>query len=67
VKEAASRLFQALHELDRMGLDFIVAERVPETGLGEAVADRLRRASSPVSALREALGRKPTNNHRGLK
>jgi L-threonylcarbamoyladenylate synthase len=41
---AASRLFDALHRLDATGLDLIVAQPVPETGLGLAVMDRLRRA-----------------------
>ncbi|HYM84480.1 MAG TPA: L-threonylcarbamoyladenylate synthase [Candidatus Dormibacteraeota bacterium] len=41
---AASRLFEALHRLDDAGLDLIVAQPVPESGLGLAVMDRLRRA-----------------------
>jgi L-threonylcarbamoyladenylate synthase len=41
---AASRLFDALHRLDLAGLDRIVAQPVPEAGLGHAVMDRLRRA-----------------------
>lgn len=44
LREAASRLFEALHRLDRMGLDLILAEPVPEEGLGLAIMDRLRRA-----------------------
>ncbi|HHJ51145.1 MAG TPA: threonylcarbamoyl-AMP synthase [Phaeodactylibacter sp.] len=43
--EAAQRLFAAMHELDAMGLDVILAELLPEEGLGRAVNDRLRRAS----------------------
>ncbi|HTL71391.1 MAG TPA: L-threonylcarbamoyladenylate synthase [Candidatus Eisenbacteria bacterium] len=46
LSEAASELFQAMRKLDRMSLDLIVAERVPERGLGLAVMDRLRRASA---------------------
>jgi len=45
LREAASNLFAALHRLDREGLDVIYAEPVPETGLGVAIADRLRRAA----------------------
>ena len=44
--EAASRLFSLLRELDDASLDFIVAESVPETGIGAAIMDRLRRASA---------------------
>jgi L-threonylcarbamoyladenylate synthase len=43
--EAASRLFSCLHRLDSLGADIIFAERVPETGLGAAIMDRLTRAS----------------------
>ena len=42
---AAARLFDALHALDEAGLDRIVAQPVPEHGLGRAVMDRLRRAA----------------------
>lgn len=45
LREAAINLFAALHRLDAMNLDLIVADTVPETGLGQAVMDRLRRAS----------------------
>lgn len=44
---AAARLFAALRELDAAGLDRIVAERVPNVGLGRAINDRLRRAAWP--------------------
>ena len=44
--EAAANLFAALRRLDAMNLDLICAELVPETGLGVAINDRLRRASS---------------------
>ncbi len=43
---AAQRLFGALRQLDRLGLDRIVAEPCPETGLGRAIMDRLRRAAA---------------------
>ena len=42
---AAMNLFRYLRELDNSGLDLIVAERVPEKGLGAAINDRLRRAA----------------------
>lgn len=44
LREAASRLFEALHRLDTSGLDLILAEPVPEEGLGRAIMDRLRKA-----------------------
>ncbi|PZG22928.1 threonylcarbamoyl-AMP synthase [Micromonospora craterilacus] len=44
--EAAARLFDALHRLDAAGVTEIVAEPVPETGVGRAVNDRLRRAAA---------------------
>ena len=44
--QAAARLFEALHALDRAHLDVIFAEPVPEIGLGRAIMDRLRRASA---------------------
>lgn len=45
MREAASRLFAAMHELDALGFGAIYAERVPEEGLGRAINDRLYRAS----------------------
>lgn len=44
--EAGARFFAALHALDGAGLAAIVAELVPEEGLGVAIMDRLRRAAS---------------------
>jgi L-threonylcarbamoyladenylate synthase len=43
---AAANLFAALRRLDALSLDLIVAERCPETGLGLAIMDRLRRAAA---------------------
>jgi L-threonylcarbamoyladenylate synthase len=45
LREAASNLFSALRRLDGLGLDRLVATPVPETGLGIAIMDRLRRCS----------------------
>ena len=45
LREAAANLFRYLRELDTLGLDLIVAERVPSWGLGAAIMDRLERAS----------------------
>jgi L-threonylcarbamoyladenylate synthase len=44
LREAAAHLFEALHQLDRLGLEVIYAEPMPEEGLGRAIMDRLRRA-----------------------
>jgi L-threonylcarbamoyladenylate synthase len=43
--EAAANLFRYLRELDALDVDLIVAERVPDHGLGAAIMDRLRRAA----------------------
>jgi L-threonylcarbamoyladenylate synthase len=50
--EAATNLFRYLRELDSLELDLIVAEQVPEKGLGRAINDRLRRASGGTSLFR---------------
>ena len=46
LRTAASRLFAALRRLDALSLDLILAEPCPETGLGLAIMDRLRRAAA---------------------
>lgn len=46
LREAAAALFAGLHRLDSLGLDLILAEPVPETGLGLAIMDRLRKAAA---------------------
>jgi L-threonylcarbamoyladenylate synthase len=50
LRTAAARLFAALHRLDELRLDGIDAFRVPETGLGRAINDRLRRAAAGSGA-----------------
>lgn len=45
LREAAKNLFAAMRELDNSGADLIIAETVPEEGLGRAINDRLRRAA----------------------
>ena len=45
LREAAANLFRHLRELDALDVDLIVAEPVPDQGLGAAIMDRLRRAS----------------------
>jgi L-threonylcarbamoyladenylate synthase len=45
--EAAANLFHHLHALDAMGVEGIAVSPIPETGLGRAINDRLRRAAAP--------------------
>lgn len=45
LEEAASKLYDALHELDKQNLDLIIAERLPDFGLGTSINDRLQRAT----------------------
>jgi L-threonylcarbamoyladenylate synthase len=56
LREAAANLFSAVRRLDALNLDLILAESVPEVGLGRAIMDRLRRAS----------GNQLTNSSRSL-
>lgn len=45
--EAAARLFDLLHEADEQSLPRIAVAPIPESGLGVAINDRLRRAATP--------------------
>ena len=45
--EAAANLFDMLHAADAAGAKVIGVAPVPDTGLGEAINDRLRRAAAP--------------------
>jgi len=47
LQEAAKNLFTMLREFDRHNIDCVIAEEVPNRGLGRAINDRLRRAASP--------------------
>jgi tRNA threonylcarbamoyl adenosine modification protein (Sua5/YciO/YrdC/YwlC family) len=47
VTEAAAKLFAALRRLDRPDLAGIAVMPIPESGLGAAINDRLRRAAAP--------------------
>jgi L-threonylcarbamoyladenylate synthase len=46
LREAAFHLYAAMRRLDAAGLDLLVAESLPETGLGAAIMDRLRKAAA---------------------
>ena len=50
LREAAVRFFAALRRLDESGVERIVAEPVPEVGLGRAIMDRLRRGGGGFGA-----------------
>lgn len=43
-EEAAKNLFSALHRLDQLNLEAIIAERLPNENLGRTINDRLERA-----------------------
>lgn len=43
--ESAANLYAAMHRLDQQGLDLIIAEQLPNKGLGRTMNDRLRRAT----------------------
>ena len=45
-EEAAQHLFEALRAFDKMDIDVVLAELVPDQGLGRAINDRLRRAAA---------------------
>lgn len=42
--EAAKNLYATMHRLDKSNLDVIIAERLPNKGLGKSINDRLERA-----------------------
>jgi len=43
--EAAKHLYAAMHRLDKLNLDIIIAERLPDNGLGKTINDKLQRAT----------------------
>lgn len=46
LSDAASNLFDAMRKLDKMNFELLVYEKMPETGLGFAINDRLKRAEN---------------------
>lgn len=46
LSEAAAKLYDALHAMDNMNLDVIVAQRFPDIGVGKTINDRLSRAAA---------------------
>jgi L-threonylcarbamoyladenylate synthase len=51
LREAAANLFAALRRLDESGAERILAEHVPEAGLGRAIMERLTRAAAGSAGL----------------
>ena len=51
--EAAKRLYQAMRNLDSLSLSLIVVKLLPETGIGIAVNNRLRKAANNFSGASE--------------
>lgn len=45
LNEAAKNLYAAMHRLDQNNLDLIIAERLPDRGLGKTINDKLVRAT----------------------
>ena len=43
--EAAKNLFAGLRWFETQDIDLVIAEKVPDEGLGKAINDRLNRAS----------------------
>ncbi len=52
-ERAAAALFASLRDLDRSGIEVILAEGIPRRGLGLAVMDRLERAAREIVKLEE--------------
>jgi len=48
LEEAAANLYDAMHALDHQNLEVIIAEKLPNYGLGKSMNDRLQRATFSV-------------------
>ena len=46
LNEAAKNLYEAMHRLDHLNLDLIIAKKLPNEGIGKAINDRLERAAA---------------------
>ncbi len=53
LKEAAANLFAMIRSLDGPPFSAIAVMTIPETGLGRAINDRLRRAVMPEQAIND--------------
>jgi L-threonylcarbamoyladenylate synthase len=45
-KEAAAHMYEALHQLEKSGVDLIIVERLPNYNLGRTINDRFERAAA---------------------
>lgn len=45
-KEAAANMYDALHQLEKSGVDLIIVERLPNYNLGRTINDRFERAAA---------------------
>ena len=45
LKEAAKNLYSSLRKIKKKGYKLIAVEKIPNTGIGQSINDRLRRAS----------------------
>ena len=45
VAEAGIRFFHVMRQLDMLNVDEIIAEPVPDRGVGKAILDKLRKAA----------------------
>jgi L-threonylcarbamoyladenylate synthase len=59
LEEAAANLFATMRALDRPEFHAIAVMAIPETGLGRAIYDRLRRAAAPREEARAKTHRLP--------
>ena len=50
LNEAANKLYAAMHRLDKLNLDLIIAEAFPDRGLGKTLNDKLQRASKNTNS-----------------
>lgn len=52
MQEAASKLYDALHYLDGLNLSCIIAEKLPEYGLGVTMNERLKKAAAKTTGIK---------------
>ena len=60
LSKVAARLFSAIREMDSLGLELVLIDTCPETGLGLAIMDRLKRAAAGFSTAKAPLTNRTT-------
>lgn len=55
-EEAARNLYAAMHRLDKKNVNIILAEKLPDVGLGRAINDKLERASKKEQKSKSGIG-----------